>query len=71
MEKEKKLNEQILEITLRIRDQYPELSKYIEEMPVTVPDEKHPEVTLKSLQSYYDSLRSVVDKYMQEHSGSV
>lgn len=34
---------------MTIKDQHPELSKYIEEMPVTIPNEKHPEITLKSL----------------------
>lgn len=66
-EAEKDLNLKILEITLKIQDQYPELSKYIEEMPVTIPDEKKPEITLKFLQSYYDSLNDVLSKYLLEH----
>lgn len=64
---EKDLNSKILEITMRIRDQFPELSKYIEEMPVTIPDEQHPEITLKNLKMYYDSLNTILDKYILEH----
>ncbi|MCE9539646.1 MAG: hypothetical protein K8R85_10560 [Bacteroidetes bacterium] len=56
-----------MKITLKIKDQYPELSKYIEEMPVTIPDEKKPEITLKNLNSYYDSLNDVLNKYLLEH----
>ncbi len=62
---EKEFNENILKITMRIKDQYPELSKYLEEMPVTIPDEKHPDITLKNLKAYYDSLCSLLNKYSQ------
>lgn len=66
-ELEKDLNSKILKITLKIKDLYPELSKYIEEMPVTIPDEKKPEITLKNLKAYYDSLDAVLSKYLLEH----
>lgn len=66
-EAEKDLNSKILEITLKIKDRYPELSKYIEEMPVTIPDEKTPEITQKNLKAYYDSLNDVLSKYLLEH----
>lgn len=65
---EKELNANILKITLTIKDKYPELSKYIEEMPVTIPDEKNPVVNLKNLKGYYDSLNSVLNKYILEQS---
>ncbi|OFY93352.1 MAG: hypothetical protein A3K10_07065 [Bacteroidetes bacterium RIFCSPLOWO2_12_FULL_31_6] len=68
METEKDLNEKILKITLKIKDQYPELSKYLEEMPVTIPDKKDPEITLKKLRTYYESLYSLLNKYILEQS---
>ncbi len=67
MEKEKELNSNILKITMKIKEQYPELSKYIEEMSVTIPDEKNPEITLKNLKTYYDSLHSMLNRYILEH----
>lgn len=66
-EAEKELNSRILQITMKIKDKYPELSKYIEEMPVTIPDEKHPEITLQNLKIYNDSLNSILNKYILEH----
>lgn len=66
-ETEKELNEKILKITMTIKGQYPELSKYVEEMTVTIPDEKHPDVTLKNLKEYYDSLNAMLNKYLLEH----
>src|ERR1035437_5136146 len=65
-EAEKDLNSKILQITMKIKDQYPELSKYIEEMPVTIPDRKNPDITPKNLKTYYDSLNSVLNKYILE-----
>ena len=51
-----------------LKEKFPELSKYIAEMPVTIPDEKNPEITLKNLKSYLDSLNSMFNKYELEHS---
>lgn len=66
-EEEKDLNSKILKITMEIKDHYPELSKYIEEMPETIPDKKNPHITLGNLKTYYDSLNTMLDKYILEH----
>lgn len=60
---EKELNSKIMEITMKIKDHYPELSKYLEEMPVTFPLGKDPQITLNQLQTYYESLNSLLNKY--------
>lgn len=64
---EKDLNAKILEVTMKIRDHYPELSKYLDEMPVTVPSEKDPEITLNQLKTYYESLNSLLNKYKVDY----
>lgn len=64
---ERDLNAKILKVTMTIKDQFPELSKYLEEMPVTIPDEKDPEITLNILKTYYESLNSLLSKYKLEH----
>ncbi len=61
------LNSKILKITMRIKDDYPELSQYLEEMPVTVPTENDPEITLNHLKSYYESLISMLNKYKVDY----
>ena len=66
MTTEKELNEAILKITLTIQSEFPELSKYIEEMPVTIPT-AHPDIKLKNLADYYDSLNNVMKKYAKSH----
>jgi hypothetical protein len=67
LQTEKYWNEKILKITMFIKDKYPELSKYIEEMPVTIPNENKVEITLIDLQKYYNSLASLLGKYILEH----
>ncbi len=52
---------------MTIRNKYPELSKYLEEMPVTIPDDKHPAITISKMQEYYDSLKSILENYVAEH----
>ena len=47
MKTEAQLNADILKITLLIRKEYPELTKYISEMPVTIPNEESPEINAK------------------------
>lgn len=68
---EAELNLKILNITMTIKEHYPELSKYIEEMEVTIPDEKNPHITPKNLKTYYESLSSMLTKYILEHSSNV
>ncbi len=67
MKTEKEINEDILNLTMKIAKSYPELSKYVEEMPVTLPDDKHPDVNRKILSDYYDSLKGILDKYILDH----
>jgi len=56
METEIELNKMILDISNTIRAKHPELVKHLNEMPITVPYTENPDVTVKTLTSYYDSL---------------
>ena len=67
---EKDLNAKILKTTITIKNKYPELSKYLDEMPDTIPNEKDPEITLKNLSAYYESLNSILKKYKSTHPAS-
>ena len=63
MKTKKELKDAILKITLKIRNEYPELSKYLVEMPLAIPDSNNPEINIKILKDYYKSLNSML-KYM-------
>jgi len=68
MKTEKELNDKILKITLLIRNDYPELSKYLLEMPETIPGIENPEMNKKVLKEYLNSLNEILDKYALNHS---
>ena len=63
MDKVKKSNAAILKKILIINEKYPELSKYLSEMPITVPNVEHPEIDCEALKEYYDSLCILVKNY--------
>ena len=67
MKTEKEINKDILKITMEIKDKYPELSKFLEELPVTIPNIAEPEINTKSLMNYYESLDVLLKKYKLEH----
>jgi len=66
MESFDQLNKEILQITSIIRERHPELLKYLNEMPITLPDEQRPEVSESTLLEYRDSLRSLLKRYEEE-----
>jgi hypothetical protein len=63
METENEINKDIISTTLGIQKDFPELSKYINEMPVTIPNVANPEITKDNLKDYKDSLNALVTKY--------
>ena len=67
MKTEAQLNADILKITMMIRKKYPELSKYISEMPITIPNVESPEINTKILADYYNSLEAIMKNYAQNH----
>ena len=67
METEEEINAKILKITMVIHENYPELSKYLNEMPVTIPIDRRPEVNVKNLQKYYETLLTLFRNYVAEH----
>ena len=64
MENVNELNKAILDITMEIYKKYPELVKYLSELPVTIPDISNPEINIKILQDYYNTLSNIVTNYI-------
>jgi hypothetical protein len=64
----KTLTGEILKITSEIQDNYPELTKYLEEMQDTLPGNttENPSDT-KALEEYLNSLNALLTKYKNEH----
>ncbi|MDZ4668816.1 MAG: hypothetical protein SGJ00_13190 [bacterium] len=64
METEKGLNAKILAKTNEIMEKHPELSDFLNEMPITIPNENNPEINIKNLKDYYDSLNQILKKHL-------
>lgn len=56
-------NEKITRLIEQIRQDHPELIKFIDEMPITLPDEINPRITVSALKDFYETLLNI------EHSG--
>jgi quercetin dioxygenase-like cupin family protein len=67
METEKDLNAKIIAITMQILGKHPELSKYLSELPVTIPDEAHPQINIDVLSKHYDLLNNILRDYVLLH----
>lgn len=61
------LNKMIIEITEKINNYHPELIDFLNEMPITMPDEKDPCVTIESLKKYYTSLENLIEQFENNH----
>ena len=57
------ISKDIIATTSEIQEDYPELSKFILEMPVTIPDLANSEITANNLKDYSESLDALVTKY--------
>ena len=60
METEKEWSAKILALTLRIQTEHPELSKLLDETPITIPNQSNPKININILKDYYDSLCNLV-----------
>ena len=71
MKTENEINDDILKIITVIENKSPELSKYIAEMSINIPDNPTAEIKIKHLLSYYDSLAELLKKYTESHEDIV
>jgi hypothetical protein len=67
MKTETELTQDILEITNKIHHQFPELSKYLKEIPIRIETTKDNGISPQSLSDYYDSLLDVITEYSKTH----
>jgi hypothetical protein len=63
MKTETELTQEILEITNKIHHQFPELSKYLKEIPLRMGTKEDNGISSQSLSDYYDSMFEVITEY--------
>ncbi len=66
---DKEVYHDILEITMAIEELYPELSKYLDELPTEVSETDHPnlEISRNSLACYHQTLDALLTGYADHH----
>ena len=69
METIKELQQKIIDITAKIREEFPELAKYISEMPENNSEDE--KIKSEDFEKYYQSLKNLVYQYSQTHDGNV
>jgi len=64
------LEQEIILITMKIQSEFPELSKFIREMPVKFSENGEVSSFAQSLQEHYESLANVLNDYSLTHKGN-
>lgn len=67
MDKLSKIFTEITELTYEIEKEYPEIYKFLEEDPMTIPNMAHPNTDEKVMQAYLDDLKQLVRRYIETH----
>lgn len=66
----KDINNKILKIRTEIQEKYPELVKYLEEMPDTLPVKGESKIDVEELKNYFDSLKELVTSFKNKYKKS-
>jgi len=67
MKTEEQLNEDIIKVRTTIKEKYPELVKYLNEMPVPLFDNEASDNRIIQLRDYQESLLNLVMRYSKSH----
>ncbi|MEJ1222479.1 hypothetical protein [Sediminicola sp. 1XM1-17] len=57
----------ITQLTSNIETNYPELYKFLDENPLTLPNEGHPNLDQSILSAYLDSLKQLLRHHLETH----
>jgi hypothetical protein len=68
MKTKTELENSIISVTTKINQKFPELTKYINEMPVNISENNQEEINTKNLNEYHNSLVELLEKYSKTHT---
>jgi hypothetical protein len=63
----KDIQNQITKLTTNIETNYPELYKMLDENPITIPSKTHPEMNIKIMEDYLESLKQLLKHHLETH----
>ncbi|MEZ4968111.1 MAG: hypothetical protein R2814_00310 [Flavobacteriaceae bacterium] len=58
---------EISQLTSEIETQYPELYRYLDENPLTLPANSQPHVNKEDLKDYLESLKQLIKHHLETH----
>ncbi|AIY13850.1 hypothetical protein [Cellulophaga baltica] len=58
----------ISQLIKTIETDYPELYQFLDENPVTIPSEKHPDLDKDTLEGYLADLNSLLEHHIKNHT---
>lgn len=61
------IENEIIKLTTLIAIEYPELYRYLEETPETVPSANHPTINIKVMEDYLESLNQFLKHHIETH----
>ncbi|MFM2017221.1 MAG: hypothetical protein RL007_877 [Bacteroidota bacterium] len=57
------INSEIIFLLALITEKYPELTVFLDELTITIPDEQHPAMNDQILKAYHNTLSSLIAQY--------
>jgi hypothetical protein len=62
------IENQIIRLTMSIKVNYPELYATLDENPITIPSEIHPDMNISIMEDYLESLKQILKQYIKTHN---
>ncbi|RPD90714.1 hypothetical protein EGM88_15300 [Aureibaculum marinum] len=57
---------EITELTTTLETNYPELYRSLDENPLTIPTLEHPQMDIRVMDNYLESLKNLLESYLEE-----
>jgi ubiquinone/menaquinone biosynthesis C-methylase UbiE len=68
MKTKQEILEAITQLTFEIETENPELYRYLDEAPETLPSQEHPKMDAEALNNYLEGLNQLYRKYKETHT---
>lgn len=59
---------EITQLTSKLKTNYPELYRSLNENPMTIPSSAHPDIDCDSLKEYLDGLKQLLEHHLESHN---
>ncbi len=61
---------EIIQLTTNIETNYPELYRFLDEDPMTIPATNHPHIDKVVMQEYLESLKQLLQHHLETHKNN-